>query len=40
MTSWLNDRDGFYKNINEKRDTGRPDWQFFADALHAASLYE
>jgi len=38
--AWLEDADGFYKNIGEARDTREADWQLFADILSAALVYE
>lgn len=38
--AWLEDADGFYKNIGEARDTKEADWQLFADILAAALTYE
>ena len=40
MAGWLNDSDGFYKNMNIDVDTDRASWQLFADALQAATIYE
>lgn len=39
LSAWLSDMDGYYENAN----IGIPEnlnWQFFADALHAAKYYE
>ena len=38
--AWIEDSDGFYKNIGEARDTNEADWQLFADVLAAALVYE
>ena len=40
LAAWLNDADGFYRNINEARDPNNASWQLFADALQAAAVYE
>jgi hypothetical protein len=40
MAAWLNDADGFYRNIKEARDPNNASWQLFADALQAAAVYE
>ena len=40
MAAWLNDADGFYKNIKLGFDTEKPSWQLFADMLLAATVYE
>jgi hypothetical protein len=40
LAAWLNDAEGFYKNIKEARDPNAASWQLFADALQAASVYE
>lgn len=40
LASWLEDADGFYDNLGEDRNCELPDWQLFADALQAATVYE
>jgi hypothetical protein len=40
LAGWLEDADGFYANTGESRDLSKPDWQVFADALSAATVYE
>ncbi|MBL1175491.1 MAG: hypothetical protein FWK01_10245 [Pantanalinema sp. GBBB05] len=40
LAAWLNDADGFYRNIKEARDPNEASWQLFADALQAATVYE
>lgn len=40
LAAWLNDSDGYYKNKNIEMDTEIASWQLFAEALHAASIYE
>ena len=40
MAAWLQDCDGYYQNNGDKRDVEKPDWQIFADALAAATVYE
>jgi hypothetical protein len=35
LASWLEDRDGFYRNIGDARDSTVASWQLFADALGA-----
>ena len=40
LASWLDDADGFYKNMGLTCDADEPSWQLFADALQAAVSYE
>jgi hypothetical protein len=40
MAAWLNDCEGFYRNINKPIDVDQPSWQLFADLLSAAAVYE
>lgn len=40
MAAWLDDCDGYYRNIGQSVDVGKPSWQIFAYALAAATVYE
>ena len=40
LATWLEDADGYYKNINSSIDPDDTPWQLIADALRAASIYE
>ena len=40
MAAWLNDCDGYYRNTGQTVDVDSPNWQVFADALRAATIYE
>lgn len=39
MASWLNDAPGWFKN-HGKEESARPDWQYVAHMLAAATMYE
>lgn len=40
LAAWLQDADGFYRNIGEQAEPEEASWQLFADALQAATTYE
>ena len=40
MAAWLNDSEGYYRNVGQPVDVNKPSWQIFADALSAAAVYE
>lgn len=39
IAAWINDMDGYYKNIGEATPS-TPAWKNFAEILSAASVYE
>ena len=40
MLSWVEDADGYYKNINQMEVLSNPSWRLFADILIASTMYE
>ena len=40
MAAWLDDAEGYYKNVELDFDVEIPSWQLFADMLLAATVYE
>ena len=40
LAAWLNNCDGYYRNLKNPVDVETPTWQIFADALTAATEYE
>ena len=40
LGAWMEDSEGYYKNLNLTDESSNPSWQLFADALKAATIYE
>jgi hypothetical protein len=40
LGAWLKDCNGFYVNTGQEMNIEQPQWQLFADALAAATIYE
>ena len=40
MAAWLNDCGGYYRNTGQSLNIDEPNWQLFADALTAATVYD
>lgn len=40
MLSWVEDAEGYYKNIGELDVINNPSWRLFSDILIASSMYE
>ena len=39
LVAWLEDSDGYYNNFNIEMNTDAASWQYFADAVRAATVY-
>jgi hypothetical protein len=40
MGAWVNDMDGYFRNVQGRSAPDQPSWQLFAQILLAASVYE
>jgi hypothetical protein len=40
MAAWVNDMDGFFRNVQGRSAPDHPSWQLFAQMLLAATAYE
>jgi hypothetical protein len=40
MAAWLNDCEGYYRNVGQAVDVERASWQLLADAFSAGAVYQ
>jgi hypothetical protein len=40
LAAWLNDCGGYYRNMGQSLNIDEANWQLFADALTAATVYD
>ncbi len=40
LVAWIEDSDGYYNNFDIEMNTDTASWQYFADAVRAATSYE